>query len=95
MKKIATAVLLLVLCFLFFLEPLGLAWMSDNGMSSLIDISGNVHKSYFAGGDGTKDDPFQIATPAQLYYFAWLQYLGLLTWTARTRAPILIPSTSS
>lgn len=77
MKKIATAVLLLVLCFLFFLEPLGLAWMSDNGMSSLIDISGNVHKSYFAGGDGTEGDPFQIATPAQLYYFAWLQYLGL------------------
>ena len=77
MKKITITVLLAILCFVLLLEPLTLAWMSDNGMSSLIDISGNVHKSYFAGGDGTEGDPFQIATPAQLYYFAWLQYLGL------------------
>ncbi len=64
-----------------------LAWMSDNGMSSPIDITSNVHKAYFESGDGTKDivrdesgeiisGPFEIANPLQLYYFSWLQYLG-------------------
>ena len=64
-----------------------LAWMSDNGLSSPIDITSNVHKSYFESGDGTKDivrdesgeiisGPFEIANPLQLYYFSWLQYLG-------------------
>ena len=77
MKKIAITVLLAVLCFVLLLEPLTLAWMSDNGMGSPIDITGNVHKSYFASGNGSAEDPFEIAAPVQLYYFAWLQYLGL------------------
>ena len=86
-KKIALATLI---CFLFvtvFQPALSLAWMSDNGMSSPIDITSNVHKAYFESGDGTKEivrdqsgdiisGPFEIATPLQLYYFAWLQYLG-------------------
>ena len=86
-KKIALATLI---CFLFvtvFQPIISLAWMSDNGMSSPINITSNVHKAYFESGDGTKDivrdqsgdiisGPFEIATPLQLYYFAWLQYLG-------------------
>ena len=70
-----------------FQPIISLAWMSDNGMSSPINITSNVHKAYFESGDGTKDivrdqsgdiisGPFEIATPLQLYYFAWLQYLG-------------------
>lgn len=88
-KMIATtaALLCLVLTLTLFLETVGLAWLSDNGMSSPIDITSNVHKSYFESGDGTKDivrdesgeiisGPYEIANPQQLYYFSWLQYLG-------------------
>ena len=53
------------------------AWMSDNGLSSPIDITSNVHKTYFNGGDGSEGDPYQIDNALQLYYFAWLQDLGL------------------
>lgn len=53
------------------------AWMTDNGLSSPIDITSNVHKTYFNGGDGSKGDPYQIDNALQLYYFAWLQDLGL------------------
>ena len=53
------------------------AWMSDNGLSSPIDITSNVHKTYFNGGDGSEKDPYQIDNALQLYYFAWLQDLGL------------------
>ena len=53
------------------------AWMSDNGLSSPIDITSNVHKTYFNGGDGSEKNPYQIDNALQLYYFAWLQDLGL------------------
>lgn len=53
------------------------AWMSDNGLSSPIDITSNVHKMYFNGGDGSAGAPYQIDNALQLYYFAWLQDLGL------------------
>ena len=87
MKKIFVTVALLSIVMTIVLQTLSLAWMSDNGMSSLIDITTNVHKSYFESGDGTADivldeqgniiaGPFEIANPLQFYYFAWLQYLG-------------------
>lgn len=87
MKKIISAAVLICVILVILLEPMSLAWMSDNGLSSPIDIKSNVHKSYFESGNGTKelikdDDgeiisgPYEIAHPIQLYYFAWLQYLG-------------------
>ena len=76
MKKTISAVLFLCIVITLLLQSAGLAWMSDNGMSSPIHITSNVHKQYFEGGTGTKEDPYQIASPIQLYYFAWLQYLG-------------------
>ena len=90
MKRIIAAAALICIALVFLLEPLGLAWMSDNGMSSPIDITSNVHKAYFESGDGTSDlvydedgnivqsatGPYEIKYPLQLYYFAWLQYLG-------------------
>ena len=75
MKKIA-ALLLVCLITVMLIQPMGLAWMSDNGLSSPIYITSNVHKTYFHSGDGSKGDPYVIATPLQLYYFSWLQYLG-------------------
>lgn len=75
MKKTVT-VLIVALTVVLLVQAVGLAWMSDNGLSSPIDITSNVHKAYFESGDGSKETPYVIATPLQLYYFAWLQYLG-------------------
>ena len=87
MKNVIAVIALLCVAFLILIEPISLAWLSDNGLSSAIGITGNVHKSYFESGDGTKDivydedgniiaGPYEIKYPVQLYYFAWLQYLG-------------------
>ena len=76
MKKILTAVAMLSIVLMIVLQPIALAWMSDNGMSSPIDITTNVHKSYFESGDGKATSPYEIKYPIQFYYFAWLQYLG-------------------
>ncbi len=87
MKKFYAIAALACIVLVFLLEPIALAWMSDNGLSSPIDITSNVHKSYFESGDGTKElkydengnitaGPYEIKHPIQLYYFAWLQYLG-------------------
>ena len=53
-----------------------LAWFA-NMHDAKPNISGSVHASYFAGGTGTESDPYQINLPVQLYYFAWLQDLGV------------------
>lgn len=86
MKKIIAATILMCITLALLFEPLGLAWLSDNGMSSSANITSKVRSSYFESGDGTKDlkyeggniiaGPYEIAHPIQLYYFAWLQYLG-------------------
>lgn len=55
----------------------GFAWFAEHNRQADIDgISGSSTVDYFNGGDGSKDDPFQIAYPFQLYNFAWLQDLG-------------------
>lgn len=76
MKRITSAALLICITMSLLLSTITLAWMSDNGMSSPAAISSNLRKSYFERGTGTKDDPYIIARPRQLYYFSWLQYLG-------------------
>ena len=75
MKK-TSVILAAVITVCLLLQTFSLAWISDNGLSSLVNITGNVHKNYFEGGDGSAEDPYIIARPVQLYYFAWLQYLG-------------------
>ena len=52
------------------------AWF-NNIRDAKPNISASVHASYFAGGDGSAENPFQINLPVQLYYFAWLQDLGV------------------
>ena len=76
MKKAISLALVICTLFVLVFNTAGLAWLSDNGMSSIINITGNMHKSYFQSGDGSQDSPFEIANPTQLYYFSWLQYLG-------------------
>ena len=41
------------------------------------DFKGSSIIAYFAGGDGTPNDPYQITKPVHLYNLSWLQYLGI------------------
>ena len=41
------------------------------------DFKGSSIIAYFAGGDGSPDDPYQITNPVHLYNLSWLQYLGI------------------
>ncbi len=51
------------------------AWLNV-GIQSDVKMTASVHGSYFESGDGTENNPYEIARPIQLYYFAWLQQLG-------------------
>lgn len=76
LKRIIFTAISVFLVLAILLIPAGYAWISDNGMSSLIGVTSHVHKSYFESGDGSSEAPFEIARPVQLYYFSWLQNLG-------------------
>ena len=76
MKRTISAVVIICLCVVLLINTFGFAWMSDRGLSSPIDITSNLRKSYFESGEGTAEAPFEIKYPVQLYYFTWLQYLG-------------------
>ena len=79
--------MLIVLTLALLLETFSLAWVSDNGLSSIINVSGSVHKNYFEYGEGTKEKPYGIANPVQLYYFSIIPTM--------TATVILTPSISS
>ena len=51
-----------------------LAWFK--GEITLQGLTGGMKGAYFAGGDGSADNPYQITHPIHLYNLAWLQYLG-------------------
>ena len=85
-KRILIIVLLFVLLGASF--PVTTAWLLDS-TEKTVGVKSYVHKSYFESGDGTSvvqyagsdlssDEgcAFEIKYPVQLYYFAWLQYLG-------------------
>lgn len=79
-EKSKKPILILGIAFLVGAGALGaasLAWFAaPKTKVETDDISGIGTGSYFAGGDGSKDDPYQIKTAKQLYYFNWLQDLG-------------------
>jgi len=56
--------------------PTARAWMG-NSTENEIAITGSIRRSYFERGTGTSENPYVIARPIQLYYFAWLQDLGM------------------
>lgn len=55
--------------------PMAYAWFV-NPTRSNANVGGNIKGSYFEDGDGTKNNPYIIARPIQLYYLAWLQNIG-------------------
>ena len=44
--------------------------------AELKGVTGEAVGSYFESGDGSETNPYVIAKPQQLYYFAWLQDMG-------------------
>lgn len=76
MKKcITTGAILLVLA--FTLAAASFAWFSVDKIINFPDSYGAIDSAaYFAGGDGTQDNPYIINSPVHLYNLAWLQYLG-------------------
>lgn len=52
------------------------AWFTSGNQFDSPEVSGYSKAAYFAGGDGSKDNPYIIANKRHLYNLAWLQYLG-------------------
>ena len=53
-----------------------IAWFQNAVEVSPTNVKGSIQGSYFAGGDGTEEHPYEIHDPIHLYNLAWLQYLG-------------------
>ena len=51
-------------------------WLADAGNTFVMNFNSSTASAYFAGGNGSKEEPYQINTPVHMYNFAWLQYLG-------------------
>lgn len=50
------------------------AWYAGKKFESL---DGKVNPAYFAGGNGSEEQPFLITNKIHMYNLAWLQYLGV------------------
>ena len=51
------------------------AWYVNNNEKK-VDVDTSVSGGYFAGGDGTKENPYIIKNKNHIYNLAWLQYFG-------------------
>ena len=58
----------------------GYSWFTDT-RTTKVKINSSVLGSYFQSGTGTEEDPYEVHTPIQLYYLAWLQDLGAFNTT--------------
>lgn len=72
----------LLLIALAFALSLSLVAISFAWFGALFDVSneefsGASIASYFAGGDGSQEDPYLITEKYHIYNLAWLQYLGI------------------
>lgn len=68
--RIFGVILLLITTF-----SLTYAWYINNNEKK-IDVNTSVSGGYFAGGDGTIENPYIIKNRNHLYNLAWLQYFG-------------------
>lgn len=66
-----------LLCLVVGLTATSFAWFTASNAITFPESFGATDATaYFAGGDGTADDPYQISNAVHLYNLAWLQYLG-------------------
>ena len=73
-KKYLQVVSLVILVTILFTVAVN-AWLAYT-LTKEIGIIASTRESYFERGDGSSENPFIIARPIQMYYFAWLQDLG-------------------
>lgn len=75
MKKVVhTICIFLSLAFAFV--AVTFCWFSRGELLYFRDDFGSAKASYFGGGDGSRDKPYEISSETHFYNFAWLQYLG-------------------
>mgnify|MGYP004468052967 CR=1 FL=1 len=79
---------ILSLTLLFLLINFSVAWFVDAKKEDL-SLNGKSLGGYFAGGDGTKDNPYVIKTRFHMYNLAWLQYKGRFNGTSEADANAL------
>ncbi len=57
---------LLILSFFLMSVSGSLAWFTQ-GVQQPLEVTGSSSSSYFGGGDGTEDHPYEINDPVHLY----------------------------
>lgn len=76
MKRIFRSLAALLIIVISF-SAISFAWLaSGKYLNFPSSFGGSATPAYFAGGDGSEDNPFRITNPVHLYNLAWLQYLG-------------------
>ena len=76
MKRIFRSLAALLIIVISF-SAISFAWLaSGKYLNFPSSFGGSATPAYFAGGDGSKDNPFRITKAVHLYNLAWLQYLG-------------------
>lgn len=78
MKRKSIVILNLIAAILIAAFTLGyaFAWMGRDLRDKNFRFGGSSASSYFAGGSGTKDDPYTITNKFHVYNLAWLQDTG-------------------
>lgn len=75
MKKVVhTICIFLSLAFAFV--AVTFCWFSRGELLNFRNDFGSAKASYFGGGDGSREKPYEISSETHFYNFAWLQYLG-------------------
>ena len=73
-KAVHTICIFLSLAFAFV--AVTFCWFSRGELLNFRDDFGSAKASYFGGGDGSRDKPYEISSETHFYNLAWLQYLG-------------------
>ena len=73
-KAVHTICIFLSLAFAFV--AVTFCWFSRGELLNFRKDFGSAKASYFGGGDGSRDKPYEISSETHFYNFAWLQYLG-------------------
>lgn len=74
-RKIWYDFFLSIILFVLVLIPYVYAWSTNYYVEELV-VDAGVVGGYFAGGNGSKEHPYEITNQRHLYNLAWLQYMG-------------------
>lgn len=74
-KNLINTVIVCIMAAILF-SVMTFCWLADTGNTFVMKFNSSTASAYFAGGNGSKNEPYKISTPVHMYNFAWLQYLG-------------------